>query len=150
MLVNANFFRGHRVEIGKVSVESAVGGREIERFEVKGLGINIGSFWEMEAVSSTNQSKCALIPFIAEEMIEADAEDQSDAGESRERRVKLAVFQLGEESGRKAGVTAELDEAHFTAHTEMLELVSDVITIERFLDMWSNHGNRPSPNWKKE
>jgi hypothetical protein len=25
----------------------------------------------------------------------------------------------------------------------MLELVTDVITIERFLDMWRNHGNPP-------
>jgi hypothetical protein len=84
-----------------------------------------------------------FIPFIAEEIIKANAENKSDAGEGGKGRVELAVLKLGKEGGREAGVAAELDQTHLSAQTEVLQLVADVVFVECFFEVGSDHAVRP-------
>jgi hypothetical protein len=84
-----------------------------------------------------------FIPFIAEEIIKANAENKSDAGEGGKGRVELAVLELAKEGGREAGVAAELDQTHRSAQTEVLQLVADVVFVECFFEVGSDHAVRP-------
>src|ERR1700757_2116494 len=115
MLVDAEFLRRHGVEVRVVSVEFAIGGKEIERLEVEGKRKGFRRLGESQTVFLADQSKNVLVAFVAVEIVEADAKDESDAGERGQSRVKLTVLEFGEKRGGQAGVAAEIDEAHFAA-----------------------------------
>lgn len=74
---------GHAAEIGKVGVKFAVGGQEIERFEIEGSVSESGSLGEMQALLLAHRGECALIALPSEEEIQTKTEDH---GDTRERR----------------------------------------------------------------
>jgi hypothetical protein len=77
-----------------------------------------------------DQRKGVALAFVAEEMLEPDAENEGNAGKSRQTGIEFAVLELGEERWGKSGVAAEFDKAHFAAESQMLDLVADVISIQ--------------------
>lgn len=143
MLVDANFFRGHGMKIGVIGIEFPAGGQKIERFEIEGERGKCSGFRKAEAIFFADERKGAALAFVAEEMLEPDAENEGNAGKSGQSGIELAVLELGEERGGKSGMAAEFDKAHFAAESQMLDLVADVILIQSLFEMGSDHAVRP-------
>jgi hypothetical protein len=75
MLVHADFFRRHGVEICVVGIEFAIGGQKVERFEIEGQWRKFRCFGKAQALFSTHQGEGMFLALIAEEMIKANTEN---------------------------------------------------------------------------
>ena len=63
-------------------------------------------------------------------MIEADAEDQRDPQQRRQRRKQQAALEFREHRGRQAGMPGQLDEAHLLAQPERPQARRNPVRLE--------------------
>src|ERR1700739_1001902 len=82
VLVHMDISRVNGAEIGKIGVEFPVGGQKIERLEIKSGLFDFGCFGKTQAVLFSHQGEGMFLPLVAEEIVQANAEDERDARKS--------------------------------------------------------------------
>ena len=93
-----------------------------------------GSVRKAQAFSCAHDGEHPARTLIREEMFKAHIEHHRNAGERRECRHELAVFELGEHGGRQPGVLTEVDQRDLLLEPELPEFLPDVVATEQFSD----------------
>jgi len=96
MVVGLEFFDGNFLEVGQESAEVALGGPVVEAFEVILDILRARPLGESHALFFAHYSYHPALAFVGKEVIKANAEDERDAQQRRQRGIQLVAFELGQ------------------------------------------------------
>lgn len=124
MDMGANFGAfANRHELGKIGVELAVRDHVGQAFEVVRRIVDAGLREANALGAAVNAEERMGLGF--KEVGEVTTEDHCDASEVAEGRYNAAGFELGKKTGGKAGVAAQLYQAHGALEAEAADALAD-------------------------
>jgi len=99
-------------ELRVVRIEPSLERRKVQRLELVADIATPRTLGKPQPFLSSDDAQHRLIPGASEEVLETDAEDESNPQQRRQRRKQLAALDLRQHRRRQPGVFAELDQPH--------------------------------------
>ena len=149
MMMRTKFIGLNGLEFGEVSVGAALVGFVVEALEMIGHVGSARTLGQPNALVFPDDSGCVAAALIYEEVVEPNAEDESDAQKRGQRGVEFVALELGEECRGESGVLTELDETHAFLEAQGAKFGADLVRPKIVVDGLVGHGGPVFPNVQK-